>query len=262
MLLRVLDRLLETGATVIVIEHDLDLIANADYVIDLGPGGGTDGGRIVARAHPSRSQPAPSASPGGTSSPTLTDPWQPDRSRVSAPEWTGPMRTLPGPRTSSQISSNRIEATGYCRRRANPANRRSSLVELTSDGQRVLRPARKIFQDELQQRIGAALPEPTSTTSSGTSPSCVTRTGRKATTSAHGNGCLGSRLTGITLRDGCRRLEAATVPLILGACRAQRATPVFRGWGCRGCPDWRPYLMRLAPLVAVTCVNQSKDFFL
>lgn len=51
-LLGVLDRLLRTGATVIVIEHDLDMIANADHVIDLGPGGGTDGGRIVATGTP------------------------------------------------------------------------------------------------------------------------------------------------------------------------------------------------------------------
>lgn len=51
-LLTVLDRLQSTGATVIVIEHDLDLIANADHIIDLGPGGGTDGGRIVATGTP------------------------------------------------------------------------------------------------------------------------------------------------------------------------------------------------------------------
>ncbi|NYD67660.1 excinuclease ABC subunit UvrA [Agromyces atrinae] len=51
-LLGVLDRLLATGATVIVIEHDLDVIANADHVIDLGPGGGTAGGRIVAIGTP------------------------------------------------------------------------------------------------------------------------------------------------------------------------------------------------------------------
>ncbi|MFE6994982.1 excinuclease ABC subunit UvrA [Microbacterium sp. NPDC057659] len=51
-LVAVLDRLTSRGATVIVIEHDLDLIANADHVIDLGPGGGTEGGRIVAQGSP------------------------------------------------------------------------------------------------------------------------------------------------------------------------------------------------------------------
>jgi excinuclease ABC subunit A len=53
-LLRVLDRLTARGATVIVIEHDLDLIANADYVIDMGPGGGAAGGRIVATGTPTQ----------------------------------------------------------------------------------------------------------------------------------------------------------------------------------------------------------------
>lgn len=47
-LLGVFDRLVEEGATVIVIEHDLDVIANADYIIDMGPGGGEQGGRIIA----------------------------------------------------------------------------------------------------------------------------------------------------------------------------------------------------------------------
>ena len=51
-LLGVLQRLLDNGATVVVIEHDLDMIANADYVIDMGPGGGEDGGRIVAAGTP------------------------------------------------------------------------------------------------------------------------------------------------------------------------------------------------------------------
>lgn len=40
--------MISNGATVIVIEHDLDVIQNADYIIDMGPGGGKDGGRIVA----------------------------------------------------------------------------------------------------------------------------------------------------------------------------------------------------------------------
>lgn len=51
-LLGVLDRLVQNGATVVAIEHDLDMIANADYVIDLGPGGGEAGGRIVACGTP------------------------------------------------------------------------------------------------------------------------------------------------------------------------------------------------------------------
>ena len=51
-LLRVFRRLIDNGATVIVIEHDLDVIQNADYVIDMGPGGGVRGGRIVAVGTP------------------------------------------------------------------------------------------------------------------------------------------------------------------------------------------------------------------
>nr|WP_255719555.1 excinuclease ABC subunit UvrA [Brachybacterium sp. ACRRE] len=51
-LLHVLDRLVGNGATVVVIEHDLDMIANADHVIDMGPGGGAAGGRIVATGAP------------------------------------------------------------------------------------------------------------------------------------------------------------------------------------------------------------------
>ena len=51
-LLGVFDRRVEAGATVLVIEHDLDVIANADYVIDMGPGGGEQGGRIVACGTP------------------------------------------------------------------------------------------------------------------------------------------------------------------------------------------------------------------
>lgn len=51
-LLRVFDRLVNSGATVIVIEHDLDVIRNADYIIDMGPGGGEQGGRIVAVGTP------------------------------------------------------------------------------------------------------------------------------------------------------------------------------------------------------------------
>ena len=51
-LLEVLQNLVNAGATVIVIEHDLDMIANADWVIDMGPGGGESGGRIVFAGTP------------------------------------------------------------------------------------------------------------------------------------------------------------------------------------------------------------------
>ncbi|MDD3233391.1 MAG: excinuclease ABC subunit UvrA [Candidatus Methanomethylophilus sp.] len=51
-LIKVFQRLLDRGSTVIVIDHDLDLIRNADYIIDMGPGGGTTGGRIVAAGTP------------------------------------------------------------------------------------------------------------------------------------------------------------------------------------------------------------------
>ncbi|MBW3088435.1 excinuclease ABC subunit UvrA [Bifidobacterium sp. 82T24] len=51
-LLGIFDRLVAAGATVVVIEHDLDVIANADFIIDMGPGGGEHGGRIVAAGAP------------------------------------------------------------------------------------------------------------------------------------------------------------------------------------------------------------------
>lgn len=51
-LLGVFQALLDHGATVVVIEHDLDVIRNADYVIDMGPGGGEAGGRIIASGTP------------------------------------------------------------------------------------------------------------------------------------------------------------------------------------------------------------------
>jgi len=51
-LLGVFQRLIKNGATVIVIEHDLDVIQNADYVIDMGPGGGVHGGQVIAKGTP------------------------------------------------------------------------------------------------------------------------------------------------------------------------------------------------------------------
>ena len=63
-LLEVLDRLVEAGNTVIVIEHNLDVIKSADYVIDLGPEGGDGGGGSSRRGRPRRSR-APEGSHTG-----------------------------------------------------------------------------------------------------------------------------------------------------------------------------------------------------
>ena len=63
-LLGVFQTLIENGATVIVIEHDLDVIRNADYIIDMGPGGGEAGGRIVASGTPEEIRKSPESITG------------------------------------------------------------------------------------------------------------------------------------------------------------------------------------------------------
>ena len=63
-LLNVLDTLLSNGATVVVIEHDLDVIRSADYLLDMGPGGGEQGGRIVAAGTPEQVKQAPDSVTG------------------------------------------------------------------------------------------------------------------------------------------------------------------------------------------------------
>jgi len=48
----VLDRLVDAGHTVLIIEHHLDVIKRADWIVDLGPGAGAEGGRVVAAGTP------------------------------------------------------------------------------------------------------------------------------------------------------------------------------------------------------------------
>ena len=63
-LLDVFQTLIENGATVVVIEHDLDVIRNADYIIDMGPGGGEAGGRIIAVGTPEEIRNSPESATG------------------------------------------------------------------------------------------------------------------------------------------------------------------------------------------------------
>jgi excinuclease ABC subunit A len=76
-LVGVFDRLLEAGATIIVIDHDLDLLAAADHLIDMGPGGGPDGGHIVAAGTPKDVARAPVS---------VTGPWLAEHLGLPVPE--------------------------------------------------------------------------------------------------------------------------------------------------------------------------------
>jgi excinuclease ABC subunit A len=71
-LLDVLDRLVEAGNTVLVIEHNLDLIKTADWVVDMGPGAGADGGRIVAQGRPEEVARVPESHTGRFLGPLLS----------------------------------------------------------------------------------------------------------------------------------------------------------------------------------------------
>jgi excinuclease ABC subunit A len=82
-LVGVFDRLLEAGATIIVIDHDLDLLAAADHLIDMGPGGGPDGGRIVAAGTPEDVARAPGSATGPWLAEHLGLPTQPQQDQPS-----------------------------------------------------------------------------------------------------------------------------------------------------------------------------------
>ena len=71
MLLSVLHRLVEHGNTVVVIEHNLDVIKTADWVVDLGPEGGEGGGRIIAEGTPEQVAANPQSHTGRYLKPVL-----------------------------------------------------------------------------------------------------------------------------------------------------------------------------------------------
>jgi excinuclease ABC subunit A len=72
LLLNVLHRLRDAGNTVVVIEHNLDVIKTADWIVDLGPEGGDGGGRIVAAGTPEQVARAPESHTGRALTGVLT----------------------------------------------------------------------------------------------------------------------------------------------------------------------------------------------
>src|SRR5918998_3070608 len=80
-LLELLDRLVDAGKSVIVIEHNLAVMAHADWLIDLGPGAGHDGGRIVFEGTPSDLVAARSTLTGSHLAEYIERPDRPDRTR-------------------------------------------------------------------------------------------------------------------------------------------------------------------------------------
>jgi excinuclease ABC subunit A len=70
-LIRVLHRLVDGGHSVVVIEHDLDVVAEADWIIDLGPEGGVHGGKVVAATTPERLAALPASHTGVALKPVL-----------------------------------------------------------------------------------------------------------------------------------------------------------------------------------------------
>ena len=92
-LVGVFDRLLAAGATIIVIDHDLDLLDAADHLIDMGPGGGPDGGHILAAGPPAGFPGEPGRSRSGRPGPRSWRPprgRRPRRRRPSGPRLGGP----------------------------------------------------------------------------------------------------------------------------------------------------------------------------
>ncbi len=67
-----LNKLVDQGNTVVVIEHNLDVIKSADYIIDLGPEGGAGGGRIIAEGTPEQVARVPDSATGEFLRPLLT----------------------------------------------------------------------------------------------------------------------------------------------------------------------------------------------
>ena len=116
-LLQVLHRLVDTGNTVIVIEHNLDVIKTADWIIDLGPEGGARGGRIVAEGTPEEVAAVPGSATGEYLARVLRgEPVVPLSGVTFRPSVTGRGRRT----TAATTRSRRRRTTGADRRPTTP----------------------------------------------------------------------------------------------------------------------------------------------
>ena len=119
-LLEVLERLVDAGNTVVVIEHNLDVIKVADQIIDLGPEGGEEGGRVIATGTPEKVAATPRARTRARSSPSVL-PVRASRSAngaaKKAPAANGRRRSAAVPRTGRRRRRRRGRRTGRSRRR-------------------------------------------------------------------------------------------------------------------------------------------------
>ncbi|MCK4176774.1 excinuclease ABC subunit UvrA [Aciditerrimonas ferrireducens] len=118
-LLEVLDRLVDQGNTVVVIEHNLDVVKSADYLVDLGPEGGSRGGRVVATGTPEEVARTPGSATGAVLAPLLglsplVDPGSPDGSSAPADARGG--RRAPRRRTAPASTATRRPAAEGRRR--------------------------------------------------------------------------------------------------------------------------------------------------
>jgi excinuclease ABC subunit A len=130
-LLEVLHRLTDLGNTIIIIEHNLDVIRNADWILDLGPEGGEDGGRVVGQGRPAKIAATPGSYTGQflkryyTSSNGRLEPAEPDeQSDLGAPSF----RRFSGERVGNHESES--ETAGQ--ESENPVSRNSTTTIKTT----------------------------------------------------------------------------------------------------------------------------------
>jgi excinuclease ABC subunit A len=115
-LLEVLSRLVDQGNTVIVIEHNLDVVKTADWIVDLGPEGGERGGRVVAEGTPEDVAATPGSYTGEVLAPVLARAAPPQRLRAAPARRRPPKAAKTAPGVKPAKAPARSAAAGKRRR--------------------------------------------------------------------------------------------------------------------------------------------------